>query len=311
MADNKFSIINLDGEGTSNVVIKLLDMIEHAVGWVMMPKGSKHDFEEGLEIYKKSIIEDKTLTSIEKGAKISKARKELKQYINQGKIISYAVNNIRDDAKMNIDDDWLLYFFEYAKNISNENIQQIWGKILSEQFNGDTSISRKLIHTLSLLDSDAALNFGKLCNITIGVSGANNDLKHIDFIPFIFWGVPKYKDTYEHNKFDLEYIKYRPYMDELRILEEYGLITISSENPYIKYLLDSTPYTLLVGEQRFEISTKMSSDNSDIYEKAFGNVRYTAIGVELYKLIEKSEYCNEIRYVLKRYFDNQGVIMEK
>lgn len=307
MADNNFSIINLDG--ASDVVIKLLDMIEHAVGWTMVPKKSKKDFEEGLDIYKKSIIEDEKLNAIEKGARISKARRELKQYINQRDIISYAINNIREDAKMSVDDDWMLYFFEYAQNVSNSKIQQIWGKILAEQYNGDTSVSRKLMHTLSLLDSSAALNFGKLCSITIGVSAGNNDVKHMDYIPFIFWNNSNSKDINinDINKFDLEYSKYCPCINELRILEEYGLITISQEKPYTKYILYSTPYTIFVGKQKIEISKVEDFDKNEIEEIAFGNVRYTAIGKELYKLIDILDYCHSTRYQLSHYLLKQGI----
>ena len=127
--DKNYSILNLDG--ASDVIIKMLVMIENAVGWIGAPKGAKKDFNEGLAIYKESIEKNDTLSGLEKGAKISNARMELKQYINQGKIISNAFKNLQNEAKMNVEDDWLLVFFEYAKNISDDEIQQVWGRILS------------------------------------------------------------------------------------------------------------------------------------------------------------------------------------
>ena len=112
--DKNYSILNLDG--ASDVIIKMLVMIENAVGWIGAPKGAKKDFNEGLAIYKESIEKNDTLSGLEKGAKISNARMELKQYINQGKIISNAFKNLQNEAKMNVEDDWLLVFFEYAKS---------------------------------------------------------------------------------------------------------------------------------------------------------------------------------------------------
>ena len=70
---NKFSLINLDG--ASDIIIKFLDMIEKAVGWSVIPKGTKADFKEGLAVYKESIMSDDSLNGIEKGAKISSAKK--------------------------------------------------------------------------------------------------------------------------------------------------------------------------------------------------------------------------------------------
>ena len=44
MSDTKMSLINLDG--ASDVVIKLLDMLQNAVGWVVAPHGARKDFDE-------------------------------------------------------------------------------------------------------------------------------------------------------------------------------------------------------------------------------------------------------------------------
>ncbi len=111
--DKNYSILNLDG--ASDVIIKMLVMIENAVGWIGAPKGAKKDFNEGLAIYKESIEKNDTLSGLEKGAKISNARMELKQYINQGKIISNAFKNLQNEAKMNVEDDWLLVFLNMQR----------------------------------------------------------------------------------------------------------------------------------------------------------------------------------------------------
>lgn len=109
MSDTKMSLINLDG--ASDVVIKLLDMLQDAVGWVVAPHGERKDFNEAVEIYKKSIEEDDKLDGRLKAAKISSARKELKQYINQSKIIAYAIEDLDHNAKLELEDDWVVIFF--------------------------------------------------------------------------------------------------------------------------------------------------------------------------------------------------------
>jgi len=167
MADNNFSLLNIDGLG--DVVVKLLDMLEKAAIWAVRPHGAKKDFYEGLEAYKKAIDENDKLDPFVKGALIASASKDFKEYINKGKIINFAIDNLKEDAKLDIDEDWLDYFFEYAKNISNDTVQRIWGRILAEKANegNDTSVQRQLIHVLSLMDPSTASAFTNLCRITI------------------------------------------------------------------------------------------------------------------------------------------------
>ena len=67
------------------------------------------------------------------------------------------------------------YFFDYAQNISDESVQKIWARILAEHRNGDTSIKRILIYTLSLLDTEFAKAFGNV-NIKIRFSRERNNM---------------------------------------------------------------------------------------------------------------------------------------
>lgn len=237
MSDSKpFSLINLDG--ASDVVIKFLEMIQDATGWVVTPHGTRKDFNEALEIYKKSII-DSELSGIEKAAKISSVRKELKQYINQSKVIGFAISDLNQNGKINTDEDWLTYFFNYAQNISDETVQRIWARILAEHCNGDTSIKRILIHTLSLLDSESAIAFGNLCKITFECP-IKNIYQHFGtkflskYIPLVI--DPKISGLYlalsesapedARYKSALEYTQCIPSPASLTLLQEIGLIDL-------------------------------------------------------------------------------------
>lgn len=250
--DNKFSLINLGG--ASDVIIKLLDMIEKAVGWTVVPKGTKADFEEGLAVYKESIMNDNSLSEIQKSAKISAARKELKQYINQGKIISYASMNINDNAKMDEDDDWLMYFFEYAKNITNDDVQKIWGRLLSMKINGEEGVSKKLINALSLMEPEDVELFCTLCSLTfVNI----DDPRRI--YPFIYIKNAKY------------YQKYNIARYKLAQLDNLGLIEYDSSKEFV--LAEKVPIL------RYGSDTILLNSDKRI---PYGNVRFTDIGGVLY-----------------------------
>lgn len=322
MAD-KVSILDIDG--LSDVIIKFLDMIEHAVGWTFAPKGSKKDFSEGLSIYKKAIEDDKTLNGIEKAAKISNSRKELKQYLNQGKIISYATKDIREDAAMDVDDDWLSFFFEYAKNISDDKVQQVWGKILAEQYNGSRSIKRKLIYVLSLLDLNSALAFGKLCGISFDfisdftLADGEGKIK-LQTIPLIINREEslKYvmdKDKLYMNDYELifeEYNNYIPNKEQLIDLKEIGLIEISdkplSNFEYLFNFEEGCKNRVFLRDTEFVINIPKWRKFSCVGEKILlklGTVKYTAVGQCLYHIVKNEEYFG-LKDILKVYLDMQG-----
>lgn len=335
--ENKFSLINFDG--ASDVVIKLLDMIEKAVGWTIIPKGTKADFKEGLAIYKESIMNDDTLDGIQKGAKISSAQKELKQYINQGKIISYASKNIKDDAQMDVDEDWLTYFFDYAKNITDESVREIWGKILAEKCNGHKSVSRRLINTLSLLDAKSALAFGKLCSITFKFdSGIMSRIYDPDYTPKHIPLVLSSKYHFEYiairgenlNQFVPHYFKCVANGEELAMLDVLGLIErcdpdICFEYGYIgdpTIVFDDKSYILIKNPK---YHPRFAHENYDEYNEygrfkgqknregrtiKLGFVKYTILGEELYNILEP-QYFLDFERVLSRYLNSQGFELHK
>lgn len=329
MADKNLSLINLDG--ASDVVIRLLDMIQDAVGWVVTPHGSRKDNEEALVVYKKSIEGDETLDGITKAAKISSARKELKQYINQGKVIAYAIEDLAQNAKLEVEDDWLSYFFDYAQNISDESIQKIWGRILAEHCNGDTSIKRMLIHTLSLLDAESAKAFGNLCRITIHCpySSAYMQLgnkfvsKHVPLVlsPVLYGLNLVLPESDIRHIATKEYVKCIPKPNELAVLQEIGLVELPEkrgvdfEYPYnfglvhhdfsgknnTYKLTDLKEYIIEYGNEKYAVEPQNINRDEllkiDSKEKLpekirFGNVKFSTVGETLYNIINAEKLSN-------------------
>ena len=329
MSDTKMSLINLDG--ASDVVIKLLDMIQDAVGWMVAPHGGRKDFNEALEMYKKSIEADEKLDGKMKAAKISSARKELKQYINQSKIIGYAIDNLDQNAKLEVEEDWLSYFFDYAQNISNESVQKIWARILAEQCNGNTSINRMLIHTLSLLDAESAQAFGNLCKITMHCPNPNIYMqlgnKFVSkFVPLVLSPVlyglnlvfPEDDERYITTK---KYVECIPKANDLAVLQEIGLIELPEkrgsdfEYPYNFGLIrhdfsgknnsykrtEVKEYIIEYGDQKYVIEPENINNDellkADSKEKLpeiirFGSVKFSTVGETLYNILDVEKLDN-------------------
>ena len=171
---NNLSII--PGEmftATASVVNNVLDKMEHAVGFVVTPRGKKKDLEEAVSYYIDEIKNDKKLSPIIKAVKISNARRDIKEYINQNDIVNIGMDNMDNNTKMEkITDDWLMYFFDKAKNVTNEQLKVIWGKLLAEEaISGE--VSKKLVHILSVISPDDAFAFGNVCNYYVFVDNVN------------------------------------------------------------------------------------------------------------------------------------------
>lgn len=291
MEDNKFSLINFDGVG--EVAIKFLEMIEDTVGWCMKPKGNKMDFEDGLKLYKQSIIQDDNLSDIEKASLYAESRRILKHYINQGKIIDQALLYIENSLNSDIDEDWLLLFFDYAKNISNEQIQNVWGKILAEKYKGKESINRRLIYCLYLLDAQSCCLFEKLCKWTIT----------LDLGKYLggFYETNKRESTAEY--IPLTFINYN-HIGEFHCLEELGLIKIRSEGA--NYNFSSNECYVIVDNIKYLIKQKHINNKSVL----FGNVSYTTTGSTLCDILNiplSNSILDRTKNILKKY----GYILER
>lgn len=341
MSDTKMSLINLDG--ASEVVIKFLDMIQDAIGWMVAPHGERKDFNEALEIYKKSIEEDEKLDGKLKAAKISSARKELKQYINQSKIIANAIEDLDQNAKLEVEDDWLSYFFDYAQNISDESVQKIWARILAEHCNGDTSIKRMLIHTLSLLDAESAKAFGNLCRITMHCPNPNTYMqlgnkfvsKYIPLVlsPVLYGLNLVLPEDDERHIATKKYAECIPKPNDLAILQEIGLIElpekrgIDFEYPYNFGLVhhdfsgknnsykrtELKEYIIEYGDKKYIIEPE-NINMDEVIEIGgkeslpeiikYGSVKFSTVGETLYKILNV-EKLDDFEPILKMCVETQ------
>lgn len=66
-----------------------------------------------------------------------------------------------------LDNDWLAYFNEYAKNVNREDAKILWGKVLARECNNCGCIPKKLIHILSVMSKNDAESFEKLCGFMV------------------------------------------------------------------------------------------------------------------------------------------------
>lgn len=208
----EINLVKFEGKGFE----KLISTVSGAIGIVYEPTRIKRDAKAKAEELK--IIADANreirLKDIEADEDIKDkiairtAQREIKRQYNIDNIIKYAASDIANENDVSdkpVDEDWITRFFNYAQDISNEDAQLLWGKLLSNEVKKPGSFSLRTIEILRNISPSEAQLFQSICEFVF-----LNIEKSIGFI-------------YNESKVFENAISY----NNLLILKESGLVDIS------------------------------------------------------------------------------------
>ncbi len=215
-----------------------------------------------------------------------------RHYKNVSKII-YSADNIaklKGISTGKIDDDWINYFLDKAKNVSDETVQNIFAYILMNKCVNKKGFKKVMLDRLALLDYDSATTFIKLCKNTYEVQASDN--RHYS-IPFYIRDADLYKmvacNRIAFTETDaIEYQKMRPKEDDLELLQEIGLISLSEDNDECNiYSSNQLSFTVTVNNQTLNLPSKYDTIQ-EIYLIVTGSCIYTVTGLELYNSLKNN-----------------------
>lgn len=105
------------------------------------------------------------INELERRALERMVREEGRHQRNMETITSKAALKLSDSARPeDIDDDWLVDFFEKCRTAGDELMQDLWAKLLSEEANNPNTFSRQVVSIVSTMGKSQAQLFEKLCN---------------------------------------------------------------------------------------------------------------------------------------------------
>ena len=267
---------------------KLLDVISNAIGRVYNPIAIRN--EADAEAYKIQVIEnakskalmESRLTEVKTFEKIQEriTYKELKRQKNIDAVVNVAVEQLKLDfevSSVSVNQDWSSRFFNIVEDVSEDIMQNLWGKILSGEVKQPGSFSLRTLELLKNLTKSEAELFLKIAQYAIV---ARNDFAFILDVGSAANREGIYKLTY---------------MEEI-LLEELGLL-----NPTV------IDFVVEVGNYRTEFfyHSKILSvvrENANL-ELKIPIVRFTTIGSELINLINQNyndEYVKYFADIVKR-----------
>jgi len=263
----------------ASIINNVTDKISKAVGVLYNDSNHKQKKNAMQKVYEE-ITKNPNYDEFTKVALISNLKQDIKHYINQRNIIQKAILNIDNNVNVDlVDDDWLLFFFDKAKNVSSEEMQNIWAKLISEEFNRPRSIPKSLIQIIYIMDYEMAKVFDNVCKFVLEI---DSDDKYVPFIDF--------------KNFRNELKEYNITFDTISELEKYGLIYVS-----LNYTFCTTGVKHNINVELDGCTLILKPDNEESIEN--GNITLSNDGKALYRCIisEKSKLlikmiksiCNE------------------
>lgn len=103
-------------------------------------------------------------TALLERASVRVAAEEMRDQRNIEAAIFKALPNLHDGARPEeLDDDWLVNFFDKCRLISNEEMQRLWAQVLAGEANEPGSFSSRTVNFLSSLSRKEAQSFRTLC----------------------------------------------------------------------------------------------------------------------------------------------------
>lgn len=167
---NNLSLVSL-----GKPIDKLIDTVSKAVGTLYRPRAIRN--EADAEAYKievvanakakASIIKSETENEIAERARQRLYHKEMQRQDNLDNIVENSTKHLDENVSDEpVDEDWRTKFFNKAQDITSDELQQLWGKILANEINKPGTISVRSLEILSNLSKTEAEILKKISSLT-------------------------------------------------------------------------------------------------------------------------------------------------
>jgi len=204
---------------------------------------------------------------------------EMKKQENIENIISSAKDILekeREDliSTKDVNEDWLMRFFNSVQDISDEKMQLLWGKILAGEIKQPNSFSLRSLDAMTKMSKDEAQLFEKLSSYVINFRGTYAILN----------------DDNLNERYSIPY-------GQILALDECGIID-SSAMMSLSLGIDSKTTLEVIYDSKLLIAT--AKDERKIRIQIF---KLTRIGMEIFKIVGchyNNEYFGEVAKILAK-----------
>lgn len=162
------SLVNL-GE-LSRPATVLIEKVSEAVGGVFRPVQIRRVARAEADAERIRAATSIEISDMQRRAFERFVREEEKKQANIEGITAKALPNVDDKADPSkIENDWIAHFFENARLISDDEMQELWALVLAGEANSPGAFSKRTVNFLASLDKADAELFLALCSFCVFV----------------------------------------------------------------------------------------------------------------------------------------------
>jgi hypothetical protein len=223
------------------------------------------------------------VTDLQRRALVRFVAEETRKQDNIENITRKAIPQLEESSRpQDIENDWIVNFFDKCRIISDQGMQSLWAKVLAGEANSPGTYSKRTVNFLGTIDKTDAEDFTSLCGFGWFIG---------DIIPMIF-------DSHEpiYNKQNINF-------NTLTHLDNIGLVTFNSFGTFKRTGLPRRLRILYYGIP-LNIEFPKEKDN----DLQFGLIRLTAMGQQLALICGSKPVDGFQDYVIKRWLQD-GLIL--
>lgn len=239
-------------------------------------------------------IKEMGLSPIEEAAYISNSHKIIKEYSRQNNIVQHAINHLKEnnlsvseEASENSEELFSI-FFDKAKHIASDDMQRLWGRILAGELSSPGSVTKQLLHTMSIMEREQARAFSKLCSHTISFGKET----------LILCNLNKESEYWKSLNIDL---------NTILSLESIGLVSFESSGFRFQF---NVPLDKLCFKTYSNILFEINYPEKKIKEIDYGDLNFTKTGLSLYNAIEHFYNSADATFYVE-YFTKRGFTVKQ
>ena len=142
----------------------LIKKISNAVGVLFEPRQIKRVAEAKAEAARTEAQSKIEITELRRRAARRWIEEEAQRQKNMEDVTAKAVAQLNEEAQPDsVEDDWLVNFFDKSRIVSDNEMQELWSRVLAGEANAPGTYSKRTVNFLSDLDKAEADLFTKLC----------------------------------------------------------------------------------------------------------------------------------------------------
>lgn len=277
----EFNLIKLEGKPFE----KLIDVISQGIGTLYKPRAIKNNADA--KAYKIRVIEEAKNKAKNEGNEAEAESylriqerliaNEIDRQDSIDRVVQVAAEQLKNEQDISdepVDKDWSKRFFNIVQDISDEEMQALWGRILAGETKDPKSYSKRTLEVLKNLSREEAKIFTKFAQARL-IAGNNHMIFNNDNGKFI------------NNAFGITF-------SERLLLTELGLI--SSENN-LEFSLSPTNGNKMTNNIFYGNKVILFHREENTPKQVLKVLVFTKVGIELSRLIEQDlnkDYLYEI-----------------